>query len=144
MARRKPKSKSKLHYALLLGLIPACSGGGCSSCGGVTPLPGGFSNDARIENAASVRITQSGFDFLESNFGAIAGNVVGGGEPVISFPVNESMGTATILDLPTNCCDITVNYTICPGGPTTNPLTCTVEIDLGGSDLATLPPSFTG
>ncbi len=136
MARRKPKSKSKLHYALLLGLIPACSGGGCSSCGGVTPLPGGFSNDARIENAASVRITQSGFDFLESNIGSIAGNVVGGGEPVISFPVNESMGTATILDLPTNCCDITVNYTICPGGPMTNPLTCTVEIDLGGSDLA--------
>ncbi|HTJ83768.1 MAG TPA: hypothetical protein VL400_18740, partial [Polyangiaceae bacterium] len=134
MARRKPQSKKlskKLWYGLLAGfVIPACSGGGCSSCGGVTPLPGGFSNDARVENAASVRITQKGFDFLESNIGTIAGNVIGGGSSNITFPINETSGSIPIPIFPD------IDYTVCPGGPTDNPLKCKVEIDLANASLA--------
>src|SRR5262245_51825058 len=48
-------------FAVLLAL--GCSGGGCSSgCSGcgITPLAEGFASDARIENAGSARLTESG------------------------------------------------------------------------------------
>ena len=48
-------------------LIASCSGGGCSGCGscaGMTPLPGGFPADQAIENAASVRVSRPGLDFI--------------------------------------------------------------------------------
>src|SRR5512141_423113 len=49
-----------------------CGGGGCSSCGGVTPLANGFTPAKRIENAGSVRLTQSGLGFLQSNLATLA------------------------------------------------------------------------
>src|SRR5437868_11543745 len=55
-------------------LIASCSGGGCSGCGGcagTTPLPGGFPPDKAVTNAASVRVSRPGLDFLESNLPAI-------------------------------------------------------------------------
>ena len=60
--------------------VLACSGGGCTSgCAGcgVTPLPGGFPKASAITNAASVRVTRSGLDFVQTNLGAIAGKVLG-------------------------------------------------------------------
>ncbi len=116
--------------ALSLG---ACSGGGCTSgCGGITPLPGGFEPEARIENAGALRITESGFGFLEANLGTIASGVLGAEGGVYGFAINESMGSidAFITD---------IDYTICPGGPTENPLTCTVEIDVANLNLDFAP-----
>ncbi len=127
--------RSRLPYVLLLGLAPACSNsGGCSSCGGVTPLPGGFINEERIENAAAVRITESGFDFLEANLGLIAGNLIGGDGGAVEFEVPESQGSFSVL--------ITdIDYTICPGGPdaAANPPKCVAEIDIANANLSLQP-----
>src|SRR5436305_1593226 len=83
--------------------VLACSGGGCTSgCAGcgVTPLPGGFPKASTITNAGSVRLTRSGLDFLQTNLGAIAGQVLGGG--TITYPIGKSSGTFAF-----------VTYTVC-------------------------------
>ncbi len=126
------RSTFKFPYLLTLALIPACSGGGCSSCGGVTPLPGGFINEERIENAAALRITQSGFDFLEDNVGLLAANLLGSGanQGVLSFEVPTSTSSA-----------VGISYTVCPGGAdaAANPPKCVAEIDLANADLSVQP-----
>lgn len=140
---RRRSLRSRTPYLMLAGmaLAPACGGsGGCSSCGGIAPLPGGFINEERIENAASVRITQSGFDFLEDNLGALAGNLLGdaaGQGGVVTFPVPESQGA---FDVPIPFVP-DVDYTVCPGGPdaTANPPKCVAEIDIGNADLSMQP-----
>ena len=53
--------------------LTACSGGSSDGCGGMEPLPNGFSPSSRIENAATVRVTQSGLNFLGANFGTLSG-----------------------------------------------------------------------
>jgi len=102
----------------------------------VTPLPGGFVNEERIENAAAVRITQSGFDFLEANVGLLAGNLLGdaGSEGVLNFEVPQSDGEFSVLF-------VDIGYTVCPGGPdaAANPPKCVAEIDLANADLSVQP-----
>lgn len=113
--------------------IGACSGGGCTSgCGGITPLPGGFEPDARIENAGALRITDSGFAFVEQNLGTIASGVLGSDGGPLTFAIDETTGSidAFITD---------IDYTVCPGGPTESPLTCTVEIDVASLNLDFAP-----
>jgi hypothetical protein len=122
------------HLLVGTGLMVAggCSGAsGCSSCGGLTPLPGGFPIDKRIENAGSARITESGVAFLEANLGAIAGPLVGGGAGGLSFPVPASGGQFLGF----------INYEICPGGPdpNANPPTCLAEIDLANAVMDLQP-----
>jgi hypothetical protein len=133
MAAQPKKQSTRFATLTLLGLATAtaCSGDGCSSgCGGLTPLPGGFANDQRIENAAGIRITESGLDFLEANLGAIAGNVLGSEGGLIEFPIPETSGSQTGID-----------YTICPGGPdpNANPPRCVAQFDLGNADLSIQP-----
>jgi len=113
-------------------LIAGCAGGGCSSgCSGcgMTPLPGGFDPNARIENAGSVRLTQSGLTFLEQNLGPLAKSLLGGSGSggVITFPIPSSSGSAGGI----------INYDVCPGGPdeNANPLKCVAEIDIGNAQL---------
>jgi hypothetical protein len=126
--------KHILVGSVVAASIGACSGEGCTSgCGGVTPLPGGFEPDARIENAGAIRITESGFGFLEDNLGAIASGVVDTDGGVMTFAIDETTGTVEIPVLPD------VDYTVCPGGPTDNPLTCQVEIDVDALDLDFAP-----
>ena len=65
---------------------------GCTECG-ISPLPNGFDQNRRMDNAVQVRLTDSGLDFLESNLGPLAGNLLGdgsGGALVISFEVPSS------------------------------------------------------
>lgn len=111
-----------------------CGGGGCSSCGGVTALPSGFDVNKRIENAGSVRLTQSGLAFLQSNLGTLAQSILGGmgQNGVITFPIPETSGSASFI-----------NYTICKGGanPNANPPTCTAEINVGQAKLTITPTS---
>ena len=114
--------------------VAACSGSsGCSSCSGVTPLPAGFDSAARIENAASVRITEDGFNFIESNIGALAGTLIGGGgAAIMTFPFGTTDASGTGYDL-----------TICPDGPDETTGLCTAEIDLANikMDLSTANPN---
>ncbi len=131
---RKPSSRAQsvVKIALLLALFAtACSSDSCSSgCGGLTPLPGGFPNDKRIENAAGVRITQQGMDFLEQNIGALAAQLIGGGSSVMTFQVPKTEGGIDVIVT-------TIDYTICPDG--SPPGACTVEIDLASANLSVTP-----
>ena len=130
-----PRRLLKHLFAILVVLIVAgCSGSGCGGCAGcgVTPLPQGFPEEARVENAGSVRLTQSGMGFLSNNIGTLAKSLLSdmGQGGVITFPIPESTSTTTILFVD---CDITV----CPGGadPNANPPKCNAEIDVGNANL---------
>ncbi len=122
---------SKHVVLVVLFVIAAgCSGGGCSSgcsCGGISPLPEGFKPEQRIENAASLRVTQGGVQFLQDNIGQLATAILGmGNMGVITFDVPKSSGSFGPL-----------KYEVCPGGPkpNANPPECVAEIDLGNAKL---------
>ncbi len=123
------------NLAAVAGVFAAasCSGSGCSGCSGVTPLPGGFTPAKRIENAASVRLTKSGLDFLSQNIGAVASNLVGGGQGTLEFTIPTSNGSYDVppFGFPS------ISYTICDGGPQDmgTPKKCEVEINLAGAKL---------
>jgi len=126
-----PRRFLKHIFAILVLLIVAgCSGGGCSGCAGcgITPLPQGFPIEARVENAGSVRLTQSGLQFLSANLGTLVKAALGdmGQGGIITFPIDESPVDLTITQ-----------GTVCPGGPDPNgnPPKCMVEIDIGSADL---------
>jgi hypothetical protein len=122
-------------YASLFALA-ACGGGGggCSSCNGVAPLPQGFPKDKRVENAANIRITQSGFSFLNKNLNTIIAGVVDGqglsNGGKIEFPITTDP----------NGIDASVAK-ICEGGADANatPKKCIVEVDLKKADLKIAP-----
>lgn len=141
MLRSSPRPRPAPAVSILKHLIAivvilvvaGCSGGGgcgggCAGCGGITPLPNGFDAQHRIENAGSVRLTQSGLGFLQSNIGVLAKGLLGGMSTggVITFPVPMSSGTG---------------YTVCPNGPdpNANPKICTAEIDIGNAALTITP-----
>ncbi len=122
----------QLLVAVLFVLIAGCSGGGCStgcSCGGVTPLAEGFPTERRIENVASVRLTDSGISFLESNLGLLAGQLLGS---------DEGQGGILTFEIPTINQNIVVaNAEVCKDGPKPNatPPECVAEIDLQNAQL---------
>lgn len=128
-----PRFYKHLIGIMLVILIAGCAGGGCSSgCSGcgMTPLPGGFQPTDRIENAGSVRLTDSGVTFLEQNLAPLAKQLLGssgGNGGVITFPIPETSGSALGF----------INYKVCPGGadPNGNPPKCTMEIDIGNAKL---------
>jgi MYXO-CTERM domain-containing protein len=125
-----PRHLKHLFWILVVILVAGCAGGGCSTgCSGcaMTPLPGGFDPNARIENAGSVRLTSSGLGFLEQNIGILAKTLLsgqGGKGGVLTFPVPSTSGS-----------QLGIQYDVCPGGP--NPATnkCMVEIDVGNAKL---------
>jgi MYXO-CTERM domain-containing protein len=118
----------------VLLVVAGCTGGGCSagcSCAGVTPLAEGYPPENRIENVASVRITDSGFDFIEQNLGGLAANVLG-----------QGMGGILTFEVPPSSQDLIIaNADICPNGPmpNANPPECVAEIDLGNAQLVIDP-----
>jgi hypothetical protein len=79
--------KSKLRAAVGLLLVA----GGCAgnSCSCAQPLPNGFPAEQRHSNAVQVRITDTGFAFLESNVSDVVGALVPGG---LNFTVPEMCG----------------------------------------------------
>lgn len=107
-----------------LAAANACGGGGCGGgCAGSGVIPGGFPKAERVTNAAGVRVTRKGLDFLEQQLGtvvakALAGSAAGG---VIKFEVPESSGSMAIA-----------KYKLCYGGPKPGetPPKCVVEIDV--------------
>lgn len=127
-----PRFLKHIIGIMLVILIAGCAGGGCSSgCSGcgITPLPGGFEPNSRIENAGSVRLTDSGLTFLEQNLGPLAKTLLGssgGNGGVITFPVPSTGGS-----------QLGIKYDVCPGGPdaNANPPKCIAEIDIGNAKL---------
>ena len=121
-------SRHALVVVLFL-IVASCSGGGCSSgCAGcgVKPLPGGYPKANAITNAASIRVTRPGLDFLQANVGTLASKALGGSGGVLHF------------DVPTSTQSISfVNITICPQGPkpNANPPECVADINLAGAKL---------
>ncbi|MDB5215703.1 MAG: hypothetical protein JWO86_3630 [Myxococcaceae bacterium] len=118
---RKGVIRTALLVTLFL-LVASCSGGGCSGCStcGTTPLPGGFPKASTIPNAASVRVTRPGLDFVQENIGLLAEKALGSGATggVVTFAIPTS-GTS-----PKICAVAT---------PT--PAQCNAQIGLGQSKL---------
>ncbi len=135
---RHDRTRVLLRHAfaiLAVLLVAGCSGGGCgggcSSCGGITPLTNGFDKTHRIENAGSVRLTQSGLDFLSQNLGAIAGPLVGGNGGVLTFDIPDTGWQGSFP----------AEYRLCAGGanPNSNPPKCVAEINIGNANLTIVP-----
>ncbi|MGD0529671.1 MAG: MYXO-CTERM sorting domain-containing protein, partial [Polyangiaceae bacterium] len=109
--------------------------GGCSGCSGcgITPLAAGFPQADVIPNAASVRVTRPGLDFLAANLGGIAGKALGSTGGIETFNVPSSSDTVLFITL-----------TICGGTP--SPGQCVADINIGGAALhidATTPNNLT-
>ncbi len=125
-----PRWLKHIVFVLFLVVFAGCAGS-CSSCSGcgMTPLPGGFPSENRIENSASVRLTDSGLKFLGDNLGALAPNLLGAGSAnagVITFDVPKSSFNQSGF-----------NGDVCPNGsnPNSNPPECVVESDLSKAKL---------
>ncbi len=126
-------------------LIASCSGGGCSGCtgcAGSTPLPGGFPTDKAVENAASVRVSRPGLDFVEKSLPAIAAKATSApnGKMTISIPETSfDQKDVFCLGGKINGTCIGVSFDMlgkfCPGGPNpaATPPKCTAEVNIGGS-----------
>lgn len=120
-------------------LVASCSGGGCSSgcggCGGTTPLPGGYPKDKAIENAASVRVSRPGLDFVEKSLPAVVTKAVTapGGKltfEIPTIPINQP----DVIDLGI-LGGIDLVGSVCPGGadPKATPPRCVAEVNIGAA-----------
>lgn len=123
----QPRLLRQAFGAVSAILLASCSGGGCSNgCSGTTPLPGGFPKDKAVENAASVRISRPGLDFLEENLPTVVGAAVGGTGGKITFPIPATkVGPQSILG------PIEMTANICEGGPAAGK--CEAQVDVGKS-----------
>ncbi len=118
-------SRIRLLFGLVFFLLVAsCSGGGCGGCAGMTPLPGGFRTDKSVENAASVRVSRPGIDFLEKELGPLAAKALNTPNGIMMFSIPETKFDSGSL-----------SGTICPGGPdpNANPPKCQAAVNLGSS-----------
>ncbi len=99
---------------LVIALVAGgCGGGGCNSCGGMEPIPGGFPAEDRTPNAIQLRITDSAFTMLEADPAALVGPLLG--EEGLTINVPASCGSD-----PEICCNGGVPAAVC--GP--------LEVDL--------------
>ena len=100
-------------FVLILIVLASCSGsGGCTGCSGcgMAPLPQGFQQTLIIPNAAAVRVTRPGFDFVSANLGMVASKALGqtaaGGlvsfSPPLTFPIPDS--PTSILGISVELC----------------------------------------
>lgn len=119
-------------------LVASCSGGGCSSgcggCGGTTPLPGGFPKDKAIENAASVRVSRPGLDFVEKNLPAVVTKMVNAPGGVLGFDIPQTDPPKTeVANIGIG--RILVDPVICEGGadPAATPPKCHAAVGIGSS-----------
>ncbi len=77
------RSKVRTNGRVLLGVIVAvtlsgrCSGGGCTSCDALAPIPGGFPMAERLENGTQVRLSESGIEFLEQTTPGLLADMMG-------------------------------------------------------------------
>ena len=126
-----------LPFASLL-FLASCSGGGCS---------GSLPADATpIDNAAAVRISRPGLDFLEGNLGTIAAAATNATGGVLSVGIPETpIQVPNLVDVGTCplCIQLSLTGSICPGGPDPATKRCTATVDLGAAtfQLDAITPS---
>ncbi|HSO31995.1 MAG TPA: hypothetical protein VLT33_05750, partial [Labilithrix sp.] len=118
-------------------LVASCSGGGCSSgcggCGGTTPLPGGFPKEKTIENAASVRVSRPGLDFVEKELPAVVTKVANAPGGVLGFDIPNVDPAKTKIANLSIFGDLYLDANVCPGGPDpkANPPRCHAAVGIG-------------
>jgi MYXO-CTERM domain-containing protein len=119
-------------------LVASCSGGGCSGCsngcGGTTPLPGGFPKDKAVQNAASVRVSRPGLDFVESNLPAVVSKMTNAPGGVLGFDIpNTNPPKTQIANLGIG--KLLIDPDVCPGGPDpkATPPKCHAAVGIGAS-----------
>jgi MYXO-CTERM domain-containing protein len=117
-------------------LVASCSGGGCSSgcggCAGTTPLPGGFPKDKTIQNAATVRVSRPGLDFLEKELPAVVTKVANAPGGVLGFDIpNVDPPKTQIANIGIG--KILIDPNVCPGGPDpkATPPRCHADVNIG-------------
>ncbi|HVH45824.1 MAG TPA: hypothetical protein VM925_25900, partial [Labilithrix sp.] len=116
--------------AVFFLLIASCSGGGCGGCGGctgLTPLPGGFPAEKAVENAASVRISRPGLDFVEKELPSVVVKAMKSPDGTFTVQVPETSFAVKDAFL-----GFDANGKFCPGGPDpkATPPRCTAVIDI--------------
>jgi MYXO-CTERM domain-containing protein len=109
----------------LISLAAACASGG-GGCGGCSPIPGGFPRESVVTNAATLRITRPGFDFIGANAPTVVSSFMKlpGGVFKINIPkVSKSFGPFTAA--------------LCPDGakPNNNPPDCVAEVSVANTKL---------
>ncbi len=125
------------HVLMILAVLSLAACTGSSGCEGMKPLPAGFDADSRIQNAGSVRITESGLNLIEDNIPTLATTLLGSDpdaeDGVITFPIervdiDQGYGTS---------------FTVCKDGPDAANDTCIAEINLADAviDLSTAQPN---
>ncbi|MCA9664034.1 MAG: hypothetical protein KC503_00555 [Myxococcales bacterium] len=102
--------------ALIFGT--ACGSQGCNGCA-TQPIPGGFKQQYRLDNAMQVRLTSGGITHLENNFQSIVAGVLPGG---LTFDIPPSCGSDNKLCCNGSKCSATIGITntaITPTAPST-------------------------
>ena len=106
-----------------------CDCAACGDCEGCALTPAAFATTDRMPNAAQVRLSRSGLDFIENNALAVVGGVVEGMDPdslpiaityadgTLSLPLNNSLLEGA--DLPTG-----VSISLCPNN------NCSLDVSL--------------
>ena len=123
----------QLFGVLFFLLVASCSGGGCSSCAGSTPLPGGFPKEKAVDNAGMVRVSRPGLDFVEKALPTLASKVSNAPGGVLSIDIPTlSTGKTTIADLGF-LGSLNLTPTVCPDGPSDAgaTLTCHADVNIG-------------
>lgn len=113
MSAARP-NRPRFPFAIAFSLLIAgCSGDGCSC---VEPIPGGFPDEQRVDNAIQVRVSDQGIAAVEADPAGLLGGLIGGGGApgVVEFPVPPSCGDTAVC---------------CPGG-TPSPDCGPILIDL--------------
>lgn len=94
----------------------------------MTPIAGGFDPNSTITNAASVRVTKPGLDFLSTSLPGLVATLLG------------RSGTLGVVDYPIPTLPVSVsgiNLNICPNGSnaSVSPPICLAEIQISGAVL---------
>lgn len=85
MQQQEQQISRAVIFRLILGvtiliIASACgSSSGCSSCGTMEKIPGGFPMAHRSDNGMQVRLASGGINFLEQNFSSLVTTLVPGG-----------------------------------------------------------------
>src|SRR5687768_11744019 len=92
-----------------LVLAVGCSGGGCGSCAGMEPIPGGFQAAKRNNNAVQIRVADSLFTKIEADPAGFIGPLAGGAmNGVVEFNIPASCGGSVEI-----CCNNGVPAATC-------------------------------
>ncbi len=95
MTSTRPGPFSLMSWLVAASVAAGCAGDGCSC---VSPIPGGFPEDQRVENAVQLRVSSTGLDKLESDPAGLVSGLLG--DMGLTFPVPDSCGAENEV-----CCD---------------------------------------